>query len=145
MPDDEWWIKSDGVDVVSGLTESMRLEWGGDVDLGDGKLLSQHEKYLSRVHMVKGMVRNLNDSDQRSLSISDIVNIKASLDNDLVFIPKGSLVYNVIMCKCHAEQHFFIQFLKRQMINFLRNYHPEKNQVTRRCLAYVGQWMSLDD
>ncbi len=140
MPDDEWWIKSDVVDVVSGLTESMRLEWGGDVDQ---ELLSQHEKYLSRVRMVKGMVRNLNDSDQRSLTISDMVNIKASLDNDLVFISKGSLVYNVVMCTCHAEQYFFIQFLKRQMITEI--IIRKKHQMTRICLAYVGQWMSLDD
>ncbi len=74
--------------MASGLTETMRLELGGEVDLGDGKLLSQHEKCLSRVRMVKGMIRNLSDSHQRSLSISDIVNIKA---DDLLFIPKGLL------------------------------------------------------
>ena len=35
MPNDKWWIKSESVDVVAGLTESMRSEWGGDIDLGD--------------------------------------------------------------------------------------------------------------
>lgn len=38
LPDESWWIKSDGCDVVAGLTESMRGEWSGDVDLGDGSL-----------------------------------------------------------------------------------------------------------
>ena len=42
LPNEEWWIKSDGCDVIPGLTESVRLEWSGDVDLGDGSLQKQH-------------------------------------------------------------------------------------------------------
>lgn len=34
LPSANWWIKADGVDVISSLEESMRLEWNGDVDLG---------------------------------------------------------------------------------------------------------------
>lgn len=64
LPNEEWWIKSDGCDIVAGLTESVKLEWGGDIDHGDGKLLQQHEKYLCRVQLVKGIVRNLSDVHQ---------------------------------------------------------------------------------
>lgn len=37
-PDVWWWIMGDGCDVVSGLGESTRHIWSGDVDLADGKL-----------------------------------------------------------------------------------------------------------
>ena len=35
-PNTWWWIKADGVDLVSGLGESVRGEWSGDVDLNNG-------------------------------------------------------------------------------------------------------------
>ena len=31
-----WWIKGDACDVVSGLGESVKGEWSGDVDMSDG-------------------------------------------------------------------------------------------------------------
>lgn len=37
-PNAGWWVKkADGTDLVSGLGESIRGEWSGDVDLNDGK------------------------------------------------------------------------------------------------------------
>lgn len=68
----------------------MRLEWGGDIDLGDGKLQQQYEKYLCRVQLVKGIVRDLINLHQRSLIISDLHKIQESLEDDLSFIPTGS-------------------------------------------------------
>lgn len=67
----------------------MTLEWGGDVDLGDGKLQLQHEEYFCRVRHVKAIVRNFSDLHQRSLTISDLMKVKESLEDDLSFIPKG--------------------------------------------------------
>lgn len=67
LPDACWWIKSDGCDVVAGLTESMKSEWGGDTDLGDGELQQQYE---NRLQLVKGIIRNLSDLHQRSLVAS---------------------------------------------------------------------------
>ena len=75
LPNEDWWIKSDGCDIVAGLTESMRLEWGGDVDLGDRKLQQHYKTYLSRLTLAKGIVRDLNDSNQRNSTISDLINI----------------------------------------------------------------------
>ena len=82
-------VKSDGCDVVAGLTECMRLEWGGDIDLGDGELQRQHEKYLCRVQLVKGILRNVCDVHQRNLIILDLQMIKESLEEDLLFILTG--------------------------------------------------------
>ena len=55
LPNVEWWIKSDGCDVVSGLTESVNHQWSGDVDLGDGCVQKQHTDYLKRIEHVNGL------------------------------------------------------------------------------------------
>ena len=44
-----WWIKADGVDVVAGLGESLRLQWSGYVDLCDGELQTQYQLYRNRL------------------------------------------------------------------------------------------------
>ena len=33
-----WWIKADGADLLSGLGESVKGEWSGDIDLNDGSI-----------------------------------------------------------------------------------------------------------
>ena len=38
FPNVNWWIKADGVDIVSGLGESVGGKWTGDVDLNDRKV-----------------------------------------------------------------------------------------------------------
>ncbi len=42
-------MKTDGANLVSGLGESTRSEWSGDVDLNDGKLAKLRELYQSRL------------------------------------------------------------------------------------------------
>ena len=36
-----------------------RLEWGGGIDFVDGSLQKQHNEYLKRVALVKGISRQL--------------------------------------------------------------------------------------
>ena len=50
-----WWIKADGVDVVAGLGESLRLQWSGDVDLCDGELQTQYQLYRNRLAFVQAL------------------------------------------------------------------------------------------
>ena len=40
-----WWIRANGADVVSSLTESVRGECSGDLDLADGALNKAHKMY----------------------------------------------------------------------------------------------------
>lgn len=42
----------DGCDLVSGLQESVRLQWNGDIDFGDGDIQLMHNMYLSRLKRV---------------------------------------------------------------------------------------------
>ena len=67
-PDSSWWIKADGVDVLPGLGESMRMEWSGDVDLNDGALQRQHS--ATRLHQRSRITREkFNTSNFARLSI----------------------------------------------------------------------------
>ena len=38
-----------------GLRESMRNEWSGDVDLGDGDLQRRHREYVKYLQFVRGI------------------------------------------------------------------------------------------
>ena len=71
LPDVKWCIKSDGWDVIAGLTESMRLEWSGDVDLNDGRLQKQYDEYMKRVNLVQHINRQLSATEERRLTIKD--------------------------------------------------------------------------
>jgi hypothetical protein len=51
-PDGRWWLKADGTDIQQGLRESMRNEWSGDVDLGDGKLQDKYSRYAEYLKFV---------------------------------------------------------------------------------------------
>ena len=116
------------------------LEWCGDIDLEDGELQKQHEKYLCRVQLVKGILRNVGDVHQHSLTISDLHKIQKSLEDDLLFLPTG--LWFLFLCKCYCIMH--MQPSRLQMIDSARNCHQEKGHLIKRCLAYAGLWMSLD-
>ena len=51
--DTQWWIKGDAVDIVPGLSDSVRGEWSGDVDLNDGKLQLMFSEYQERLDKIK--------------------------------------------------------------------------------------------
>lgn len=52
-PDGRWWIKADAFDVRIGLRESLKNEWSGDTDLGDGKLQELKKGYDQRLSAAK--------------------------------------------------------------------------------------------
>ena len=58
-----FWIKGDGTDVVKGLWESTRGQWGGDVNLNDGKLESLRYEYDKRMKWIEGLSLNKGDID----------------------------------------------------------------------------------
>ncbi len=82
-------IKSDGCDVVPGITESMRGQWGGD--LGNGELAKKYKEYCNIISTVKGLCRQLMNSIRCSLTVVDLGIIKKELEDYLEFTPTGSL------------------------------------------------------
>ena len=51
-PDSWWWVKADGCDILSGLSESTHSKWSGNVDLNDGKSGNLQQLNQSRVDFV---------------------------------------------------------------------------------------------
>ena len=58
-PDCNWWLKGDGCDILSGLGESMRLQWSGDVDLNTGNLQREYEFYRSLLNFISSLSLNV--------------------------------------------------------------------------------------
>ncbi len=48
-------MKGDGCDLVSGLKESMRHEWSGDVDLDTGDLQQEFKAYRDLLDFYKAI------------------------------------------------------------------------------------------
>ena len=73
----------DGVDVVSGLGESVKLQWSGDVDLNDGKLDEMHSAYSTRLQFIEsiGIVRR-----QQADIYEDLTVLESGIIEDLTFL-----------------------------------------------------------
>ena len=54
-PDAWWWLKADGCNINKRLKESSRLEWSGDVDLGDGLLAEKYKDYRKRLETAENI------------------------------------------------------------------------------------------
>lgn len=79
-----WWLTADGVDVVSGLGESVHLEWSGDVDLNDRSVQRSHEEYIQRLKFIEkmGLRGNLT-------LLPDLTTLESDLKDDLIFLLSG--------------------------------------------------------
>ena len=83
-PNAWWWIKTDGCDLVSGLCESTKLEWSGDVDFNDGQLQKMHENYRQYLTFVSGI--GLEDRWNPTLILEDLCTCSKRLAEDVSFI-----------------------------------------------------------
>ena len=80
----------DGCDVVSGLGESTRHIWSGDVDLADGKLQEQHDAYMKHLEFIAQL--KLRDSSELYSLSSDLKLTEDQLTTDLAFVRSGKLI-----------------------------------------------------
>ncbi|XP_070548822.1 uncharacterized protein [Ptychodera flava] len=85
IPDGRWWIKADATDMRAGLRESVRSEWTGDVDLGNGDLQHLRADYDSRLLFSKG----IGVGNRRSNTLQDLECLKAKLGVDQQFLSTG--------------------------------------------------------
>jgi hypothetical protein len=80
-PNAWWWIKTDGCDLLSGLCESTKLEWSGDVDFSDGQLYENYRQYLT---FVSGI--GLEDRWNPTIILEDLSTCSKRLAEDVSFI-----------------------------------------------------------
>lgn len=86
-PNGQWWIKADACDVRAGVMESMRHEWSGDVDLGDGQLQALHQQYMELLDFVKGS--GLNRRKPSAEIVKDLTQLMTTFQNDVEFLEDG--------------------------------------------------------
>ncbi|XP_078667520.1 uncharacterized protein LOC144909356 [Branchiostoma floridae x Branchiostoma belcheri] len=86
-PDGRWWIKADACDLKAGLRESLKHEWSGDTDLGEGKLEELEAKYQSEQIFVANLGLGKH-SDKAQLS-KDIACLLALVEEEKGFLENG--------------------------------------------------------
>jgi hypothetical protein len=86
-PSGRWWIKADGTDIQDGLRESMKNQWSGDVDWGDGDLESKQKEYLNYLSFVRG-IGCLNRSSKRSIK-EDLEKQLRRMEEEKMFLNEG--------------------------------------------------------
>ncbi len=82
-PQGRWWIKADACDLRKGLCESLRGEWSGDKDTGNGELKKMHEEYKEKKKTVKNLKVRSGDFNQT------VLDIKKYLESDVSFLQNG--------------------------------------------------------
>ncbi len=102
-----WWLKGDGVDIVSGIQESVRQQWFGDVDLDDGKLQEMYQEYMNLVMLVDNI--GLGPSRDSSVVISQLSKCLKFLREDKEYLVQGiNKLKNYIINYCSLCTHRFV-------------------------------------
>ena len=99
-PKSRWWIKADATDMQKGLRESVKREWTGDVDLGDGKKEALHKEYMEKVRLING----LGKKGKGSL-LADLKAILALIDSEEGFLKGGQAKAQKIYDKKRVESN----------------------------------------
>ena len=68
-PGVHWWLKGDGTDIDKGLWQSTSGEWSGDVDLNDGKLQQEYNRYKLRMEAIDSVGLHKSLVEKQSLTL----------------------------------------------------------------------------
>ena len=84
-PGKRWWIKADACDLRKGLRESVKGKWGGDEDLGDGKLEKLKQEYDQR----REFARSLGLGHREGQLQEDLHLLLFAIESDTLFLTNG--------------------------------------------------------
>ena len=82
----------DGCDVIKSLEESKRMEWNGDVDLGDGRCQLLHQEYVNRVEVLAASDKNVIDVETRLSATQLLQKLEGDVTKDVHFLHECMLV-----------------------------------------------------
>ena len=100
-------MKADGCDINKGLKESTKLQWSGDVDLGDGSLQKQFQSYKLRLQKAEKL------SVSRETAVEDLNESLSAINEDLKFIQSGTDVQLFYYIRTSvAAPSFFLEVVK---------------------------------
>lgn len=116
-PNTWWWIKADGADLVSGLGESVKGVWSGDVDLADGELRKAQMLHQERIDFHDQLVKR--DHRDPLKTAEDITVVEQQTIQDVVFISTSELHayfeelvrFNAMISKCVICRHLNVNYL----------------------------------
>ena len=77
---------------MSGLSESTRGEWSGDVDLNDGTLQRSYEAYQQSLELIKQL--GMGVQAHRDVVAEDLLCLSSTLKEELDFVISGNCMYN---------------------------------------------------
>ena len=83
------WLKLDGTDVKAALQESLRTEWNGDVDMGDGELEILRQDYKRRIENHTNFIKTTNQHTYSQL----FVDVQADVDYLEAAVAKATQIY----------------------------------------------------
>lgn len=69
------------------------MEWGGDVDLGDGALQKKHAEYTKRLQLVENL--KMKSGDWSSVVLSKIQSIYVQLEEHGIFITSSITIFSI--------------------------------------------------
>ena len=76
-----WWVKADGCDLTSGLSESVNGKWSGDVNVDQEALDKLYQVYQTKL----SSVNELGTSDDKKFQ-ADLVQIETETVEDVKVI-----------------------------------------------------------
>ena len=129
-----FWIKADGCDVSKGLRESMRHEWAGDTDIGDGALQRLNDIYNKR----RDFCCKLGIGARKNVLTTDLGQLLAELDANLSFLDKGltssKKIYNDMVDKVSSSKESLFALAWdvegfKQLIEINKNLQEKTNTV----------------
>lgn len=88
-PNAWWWVMADGCDIVSGLKESVKKEWSGDVDLNDGAVLTLHTQYMESLKFLGSV--GIGPRRSHEILKSDLQTLKYNLATQLTSVSSSNI------------------------------------------------------
>lgn len=92
QPSARWWIKADGCDVISGLEESLRLEWNRDVDFGTSEVQALYKVYRDRLNHLDHIGSDTFVDENRLFIVHTLLHDKCTISKDMEFIAESKFM-----------------------------------------------------
>ncbi|XP_077987455.1 uncharacterized protein LOC144442058 [Glandiceps talaboti] len=136
-PEGRWWIKTDACNIKKEVTESMRREQSGDIDLEDGKVQNSHKLYIEKYKLVHGFMKR--NRDRRN----DYIAMISALDKDKTFLctekERAKLMYEKLKQKyCASDDSLFAIALELEGYDKLIKENTELRQAVEVFDSEVG-------
>lgn len=81
--------------MLSGLSESLKGIWSGDVDLNDGKLQDQYKRYSDRLSFIKKI--GLDDWETKVALVKNMDVCTKEILDDITFVAKGTYIHSTYL------------------------------------------------